>query len=529
MEKQMQKQSNTDSPLIVYCYRQLSDIPVFRDLLETRFRETGHTRKIEFRLWDCYKQSPGDDGDIYIYDGMVLSALAEMGYIQQLHNNIDTSGVFEWILDGSRVKKQIFGIPFMACVNVLIFRKGEEIPFEHLAPGQIAAPMKSMIGEYYLFSYFNSPHKEEGSLETLKRLRNLIGGGDAYDYSRFSEYDGIDRFMRGDCKCLLGFTEDLRALSPGDYTVIRANISDSIFTELPFNFVNYISVGSCVTEERLQDCLDLIEIVSDRQFFMEYCTKDGELRYYLPADETLYAGLISLDEVYVQLYEIMRDENNCILRYGKNFYEEFPKKSEELHNLLGSHSKEESQKLAEPTEEYEQEIRAYRDAFLESGDSMDGTGGLRKYDEPKDWITFCKNGKDPCTVPEGLVPATQYMLVREEDHKIIGMIQIRHYFNSYLEKFGGHIGYSVAPDERRKGYAEMMLRMALPECRKLGIGKVLITCIKGNEASRRTILKNGGVYESTVHEPESATDLERYWIDLHADEENPDRKECDYD
>ena len=145
---------------------------------------------------------------------------------------------------------------------------------------------------------------------------------------------------------------------------------------------------------------------------------------------------------------------------------------------------------------------------------MDGTGGLRKFENPRDWIAYIRRHKDPLAVPEGRVPSTQYMLVREEDRKIVGMIDVRHFQNGYLEKYGGHIGYSVAPDERRKGYAALMLKMALSECRKLGMKQVLITCVSGNEGSRRTILKNGGVYESTVHEPEEDVDLERYWIDL---------------
>ena len=145
---------------------------------------------------------------------------------------------------------------------------------------------------------------------------------------------------------------------------------------------------------------------------------------------------------------------------------------------------------------------------------MDGTGALRRFEDPRDWIAYSDSLKDPRTVPQGKVPSTQYMLVREEDQKIVGMIQIRHCFNPYPEKYGGHIGYSVAPSERRKGYAAQMLKMVLPKCRELGLDRVLITCIRGNEGSRRTILKNGGVYESTVHEPEEDVDLERYWIDL---------------
>ena len=171
-------------------------------------------------------------------------------------------------------------------------------------------------------------------------------------------------------------------------------------------------------------------------------------------------------------------------------------------------------KLVEPTTEYDQQICAYRKEFLDCGDSMDGTGALRRMDNPQVWIEHANRCKDPLTVPQGLVPATQYMLVREEDQKIVGMIQIRHFFNPYLEKYGGHIGYSVAPSERRKGYAALMLKKVLPKCRELGIAKVLITCISGNEGSKRTILKNGGVYKSTVYEPKEDIWLERYWIDL---------------
>ena len=170
--------------------------------------------------------------------------------------------------------------------------------------------------------------------------------------------------------------------------------------------------------------------------------------------------------------------------------------------------------LKEPTLEYGEQIRAYRQEFVDSGDSMDGTGGLIKFDDPQEWIDFLAKHKNPETLPEGRVPATQLIFVREEDQKIVGMIDIRHYLSEYLEKYGGHIGYSVAPSERLKGYATQMLKATLPVCKKLGIDKVLITCIKGNEGSKRTILNNGGVYETTVYEPDEKVKLEKYWITL---------------
>ncbi len=180
-------------------------------------------------------------------------------------------------------------------------------------------------------------------------------------------------------------------------------------------------------------------------------------------------------------------------------------------------------RLIEPTIEYDQQIRAYRKEFLDCGDSMDGTGALRRFENPQGWILYSDSYKNPLTVPKGRVPSTQYMLIRDEDQKIVGMIQIRHYFNDYLEQYGGHIGYSVAPSERRKGYATQMLKMALPECKKLGLNKVLITCISGNEGSKRTILNNGGIYESTVYESKKGVYLERYWIVLSCVKGGPER------
>ncbi|MBR3003791.1 MAG: GNAT family N-acetyltransferase [Lachnospiraceae bacterium] len=171
-------------------------------------------------------------------------------------------------------------------------------------------------------------------------------------------------------------------------------------------------------------------------------------------------------------------------------------------------------KLIEPTIEYEKQLYDYRKEFINSGSSMDGTGSFIEYESPSEWLKKVEAYKNPETVPEGFVPSTQFVFVREEDNKIVGMIQIRHCFNEYLVKYGGHIGYSVAPSERLKGYGSLMLKLTLPYCKKLGLSRVLITCVKGNIGSRKIILKNKGIYESTVYEPDKDVFLERYWIDL---------------
>ncbi len=171
-------------------------------------------------------------------------------------------------------------------------------------------------------------------------------------------------------------------------------------------------------------------------------------------------------------------------------------------------------RLVKPDISHVEQITAYRAAFLSAGSSMDGTGPLRRMEDSAEWLAFNRLLEREETVPSGLVPSEQFAFLRERDGAIVGMIQFRHAFNDFLRDFGGHIGYSVHPDERRKGYAGRMLRECLAVCKAFGLERVLITCLTENEASRRTILSCGGVYERTVFCERDIVNLERYWIEL---------------
>ncbi len=170
-------------------------------------------------------------------------------------------------------------------------------------------------------------------------------------------------------------------------------------------------------------------------------------------------------------------------------------------------------KLVKPSMEYDAQIQSYRQEFLKRKETLHGASGLARFTDTRKWLEELELYSRKESVPEGKVPALEYLFIREEDNRLVGLINIRLCLNEALLLTGGHIGYSIHPDERQKGYGKKMLRMGLEECHRRGMDKVLVTCNRNNEASRRTILANGGVYENTVFDASDGEYVERYWID----------------
>ena len=172
--------------------------------------------------------------------------------------------------------------------------------------------------------------------------------------------------------------------------------------------------------------------------------------------------------------------------------------------------------LVFPTIEHKQAVLDYRQEWLDSalGEGINGSWGLQRaeYSNYEKWLSdLAKLATGGGNNPNISVPATTYLALC--DNRIVGNIQIRHTLNDYLLHTYGHIGYSVRPSERRKGYATKMLALALEKCRDLGIENVLISCDKNNIASRKTILKNGGAFTSEFTEDDGNT-VQQYWITI---------------
>lgn len=160
--------------------------------------------------------------------------------------------------------------------------------------------------------------------------------------------------------------------------------------------------------------------------------------------------------------------------------------------------------LEVPSIERKEDAIEYINEHYEYKSDINGSGGLHRYlDNYEGWLA--KLEEDYVRVPdEERVPARTYFLVRENDNRIVGMINIRTALNEHLKKFGGHIGYGIRPTERGKGYNKINLYLGLQVCDEYGIDKVFMDADLENPASWKTMEALGGVRTKEYYDEENA-------------------------
>jgi predicted acetyltransferase len=136
------------------------------------------------------------------------------------------------------------------------------------------------------------------------------------------------------------------------------------------------------------------------------------------------------------------------------------------------------------------------------------------YDPEEPWTRYLRrlddhrHGRD---LPDHLVPGT--LLAADVDGVLVGRTSIRHHLDDFLTQEGGHVGYAVLSEHRRRGYATEILRQSLVIARSFGADRVLVTCDDDNVGSAAVIERCGGVLESRVTSSRRGVLIRRYWID----------------
>lgn len=174
--------------------------------------------------------------------------------------------------------------------------------------------------------------------------------------------------------------------------------------------------------------------------------------------------------------------------------------------------------MERPSSGRKEDIIGYLNEHAEAGSDIHGTGSL---DRILSGWTF-EQALERClrmeerdyALREGRCPGRTFLLIRENDSRVVGTINVRWDLSEAMLRFAGHIGYGIRPSERGKGCSKINLYLGLKEAAGLGLSRVMVGCSASNAPSDRTIRALGGILERCETDPEDGELSNVYWIDV---------------
>ena len=170
--------------------------------------------------------------------------------------------------------------------------------------------------------------------------------------------------------------------------------------------------------------------------------------------------------------------------------------------------------LIAPSLEDAERVKEYRASFPRdrkrvtlNEERIPGLDHLEEFETVEAWLRFTDEMRGKIS---------WFMTLRKPDQKAVGFVCIRHAlrYDDDTGDFSSHIGYSIRPEERGKGYGKEQLRLALIKAREIGLRRVRIICVDTNERSKKTILGNGGVMLDQLRGEESGLTVCRFDVSL---------------
>lgn len=174
--------------------------------------------------------------------------------------------------------------------------------------------------------------------------------------------------------------------------------------------------------------------------------------------------------------------------------------------------------LETPSIERKDEIIDYINELVKYKSDINGTGSLDKVLEGYTFeqaLERCLNMQyEEYANKLGRCPSKTFLLIRKNDNRIVGTINVRWNLTDKMKQFGGNIGYGIRPTERRKGYNKINLYLGLIEAKKIGLDKVMLDCDVKNLGSSKTMEALGGKLERTEIDPYDGILTSVYWINV---------------
>lgn len=172
--------------------------------------------------------------------------------------------------------------------------------------------------------------------------------------------------------------------------------------------------------------------------------------------------------------------------------------------------------LVEAKARYTEQIAQLKQAFQQCNEHMDGSAMIEQFEALDDWFDFLNQLKSEDTLPHKDLVRSICFLAIDEANRVVGMSDLRFDIekNAYLNHVGGHIGYCIHPDYRRRGYGTQLLALVKAEAKKQGLSEIVVACDADNVASEKIIGSNGGQWLNAVIDESDGKMVKRFKIIL---------------
>ncbi len=171
-----------------------------------------------------------------------------------------------------------------------------------------------------------------------------------------------------------------------------------------------------------------------------------------------------------------------------------------------------------PSLKRKEEIIAYLNEFVLYNSDINGSGFLDKILEGysfEECLDKCLNMQyQEYAKKLNRLQSKTFLLIRKNDNKLIGMLNIRWNIPPNIQEFVGNIGYGIRPTERKKGYNKINLYLGLIEIQKQGLKKIYLDCEDNNIASYKTMEALNAKLLSTKIDPYDNLLTRIYSIDV---------------
>jgi len=333
-----------DSVKVAVCAA-VTDIDQFEEKFEETWKAHGHTARLEFYTWKSDKELPQEDTDVFIYDAMGYHALRAHDIFAPM-DDISTSYAYEWTGNMLETDGHRYCIPMTLCTDVFMYDKSNQAMNDAESLYDIRTSFDTPLlymNEYYLMCSIIGTQDTQELLdldniavndETMKPIYYmsvLMGQEDVLldDYAEDNEY------LSGESECIYDFTEKARTFEDKtDNLAVKWMPLTEDASEKPVFYIDVISLSKNLDTKERKVCSELVELLVSEEFQYKYHMTPT---YGIPANVTALKYLAVKDDVFAQILNIAKNENNRVALYGRDYYEEVPQLNQMVDNKLIEH------------------------------------------------------------------------------------------------------------------------------------------------------------------------------------------------